>query len=441
MTDEMQDKRPVEAAKTDLSGFEPPFPYSPLRLVETLSLGVQSLKRHKLRSLLTMLGIVFGVGAVVSMMSVVAGASQEQLDEIHKLGTQNILLKSVRPPERAEASQQTSWIKEFGLKERDLAVMDGAVPGIKKIIRTHEVAQKAYLGNKRLEPTVLGVEPEYFDALHVKVARGRIISAVDEADLATVCVVGPGLYRSLGGVGDPLGQIIRVGDTPFEICGVLEGREVGSERLKIFLPRRTAMQKFGLLQARIGSGSMEAFKVEVSEAILRCEDHNSVLPAAIVVEHVLKRLHDSQDYEIQVPMRLLEQAERTQRVFQVVMVLIAGISLIVGGIGIANIMFAGVMERTREIGIRRALGARKGDVLVQFLMETVLMALAGGIVGCLLGVAGTLGIGSLTGWPIRMNLQPFVLALLISCVVGVVSGLAPARRASRLDPVAALRYE
>jgi len=430
-----------EARRSDLVGYAPPFPFSPLRLLETLRLGVQSLKRHKLRSLLTTLGIVFGVGAVVSMMSVVAGASQEQLDEIHKMGTRNIILKSVRPPETSEASGQNSWIQNYGLKDRDLRVVEGTVPGIEKIIRAHEVAQKVYLGNRRIEPMVLGVEPEYFDALHVQVARGRAISEVDEADLARVCVAGPGLYHSLGGVGEPLGKLIRVGDTPFEICGILEGSEVGSERLNVFLPYRTAVAQFGLLQSRIGSGSMEAFRVEVSRAVLRCRDHESVLPAASVLEHVLERLHDAQDYEIQVPMRLLEQAERTQRVFQVVMVLIAGISLVVGGIGIANIMFAGVMERTREIGIRRALGARKADVLVQFLMETILIAVAGGLAGCLLGVGGTAAIGSLTGWPVRLNWEPFLLALVISCAVGVLSGLAPARRASRLDPVAAFRHE
>jgi putative ABC transport system permease protein len=430
-----------EAAPEQGLGFAPPLSFSPVRLAEILLAGAHNLKRHKLRSLLTTLGIVFGVGAVVSMMSVVAGASQEQLDEIHKLGTRNIILRSVRPPERAEASGQTSWIKEYGLTERDLRVLDGAVPGIDRIVRAHDVVQKVYLGNKRLEPTVMGVQPEYFEALHVEVARGRTLSDVDESTIASVCVIGPGLYHSLGGLGDPLGKLIRVGDEPFEIVGILSGREVGSERLNVLLPHRTAVEKFGLLQARIGSGSMEAFRVEVSRVVLRCLDHESVLPAAAVVEHVLERMHSSQDYAIQVPMRLLEQAERTQQVFQIVMVLIAGISLVVGGIGIANIMFAGVLERTREIGIRRALGARKGDVLTQFLMETILIAVTGGLVGCLLGVAGTLGIGSLTGWPVRMNIEPFLLAILISCAVGVLSGLAPARRAANLDPVAALRYE
>jgi putative ABC transport system permease protein len=441
MNGETQEEQPKEAGKTGLVGYAPPFPFSPLRLLETLAMGAKNLKRHKLRSLLTTLGIVFGVGAVVSMMSVVAGASQEQLDEIHRLGTSNIILKSVRPPETTQGSVQTSWIKKYGLRDRDLRVIAGAVPGIDRIIRAHEVAKKVYLGNKRLEPTILGVEPEYFDALNVHVVRGRPIEDADEARLASVCVVGPGLYASLGGVGDALGKIIRVGDKPFEICGILEGSEVGSERLSVFLPHETSVAKFGLLQSRVGSGSMEAFYVEVSRAVLRCRDHESVLPAAAVLEHVLKEMHDTQDYEIQVPMRLLEQAERTQKVFQIVMVLIAGISLIVGGIGIANIMFAGVMERTREIGIRRALGARRSDVLVQFLLETVLIAVIGGITGCLLGAAGTKAIGGFTGWPVRMNWESFAIALVISCVVGIVSGLAPARRASRLDPVAALRHE
>ena len=178
-----------EAAAENGLGYSPPFSFSPLRLAEILLAGARNLKRHKLRSLLTTLGIVFGVGAVVSMMSVVAGASQEQLDEIHKLGTRNIILRSVRPPERAEASGQTSWIKKYGLTERDLRVLGGAVPGIDRLIQVHEVAQKVYLGNRRLEPTVLGVEPEYFEALHVEVARGRILSDVDEATLACVCVI------------------------------------------------------------------------------------------------------------------------------------------------------------------------------------------------------------------------------------------------------------
>ncbi|MHC5040063.1 MAG: ABC transporter permease [Planctomycetota bacterium] len=441
MNEETPQEAPEETGKKELLDYAPPFPLSPKRIAETSRMGARNLRRYKLRSFLTTLGIVFGVGAVVSMMSVAAGASRELLDRIHKLGTRNIILKSVRPPEQREARGQRSWVKAYGLRERDVRVMEGAVPGIRTSVRAHRILKKVFLGSRQVDPAVLGVEPAYFDALNLEVERGRAIHTIDEQSLACVCVVGPALFSALGGTGDPIGQGIRIGNQAFTICGLLTGEKTGSEAMNVYIPYQTAVRRFGLLQARIGSGTMEASKVEVGEIVLRCIDHESVLPAASVVEHVMRRLHDSLDYEITVPLRLLEQAERTQRVFQIVMVLIAGISLVVGGIGIANIMFASVMERTREIGIRRALGARKADILTQFLVETVVIALIGGLCGCLVGVIGSLTIAHFTEWPVHMTPGPFVLALAISCAVGILSGLAPARRASLLDPVAALWHD
>jgi putative ABC transport system permease protein len=257
------------------------------------------------------------------------------------------------------------------------------------------------------------------------------------------------VFPELQGLGDPVGRWIRIGEHAFRVCGVLGGPAAGgaaavagaSESLCVFLPYRTALKVFGMLQIRSRTGSWEAGRVEVDRLVLSCADRGAVVPAAEVADHVLKRLHARRDWEMLVPLRRLEEAEATQRVFRIVMVLIAGISLVVGGIGIANIMFASVMERTREIGIRRALGARKADVLTQFLLETVLIALGGGLFGCLLGVGGSLLIGRLTGWPVALQAAPFALALLISCAVGIASGVAPARRAARLDPVAALWHE
>ncbi len=422
-----------------------------LKLMEMLALAVKNLNRYKLRTFLTTSGIIFGIGAVISMMSVGAGAKAEILAQIEKLGITNIIATTVKPPEEKKATgREQSWTNNYGLTFRDADYLGSILESAKMVLRVHRARHKIYFRNRIIEAKVLGVQPEYFGALNIEIGMGRPICPADAVNARRVCVIGPGLVRELLYTGDPLEMSIRVGPECFNVVGVTAEEPVAAgaegvlsegEGLRVYIPYETSLRRFGTFSIQFKTGSQEITKVELEEIIVSCRGVDDVLDSASVVSATLKNMHKRRDYEITVPLKQLQQVKKTQRIFRVVMVLIAGISLLVGGIGIANIMFATVTERTREIGIRRALGARRRDIVVQFLCETIVIALMGGIAGCGFGALGVFAIGKFTGWESAMNPDSMALALLISCLVGVLSGLAPARRAALFDPVASLRHE
>jgi putative ABC transport system permease protein len=420
-------------------------------LLETFGLAFTNLGRYKLRTFLTTSGIIFGIGAVISMMSVGAGAKSEILAQIRRMGITNILVNTQKPPEEKKATgREQSWTNTYGLTFRDADYLRTVLPKVRRVLRVHRVRKKIFYRNRIIEGRILGVEPEYFRALNIEVSCGRLLGPPDAINNRRVCVIGPGIIRELLHTGDPLGMAIRVGPEIFHVVGVIHEEEFqGSssaglaegESLRVFIPFETSLRRFGTFSVTRKTGSFEATKVELEQIVVSCRGVDDVLDTAAVISSALKSFHEKRDYEIIVPLSQLRQVKKTQQIFRIVMVLIASISLLVGGIGIANIMFATVTERTREIGIRRALGARRRDVLVQFLCETILIAFLGGVFGCLFGVGGVALIGKLTGWEAVLNADAVVLALGISCLVGVLSGLAPARRAALSDPVASLRHE
>jgi putative ABC transport system permease protein len=423
-------------------------------LVEIFVLGLRNLRRNKLRTLLTLLGMIFGVGSVIAMLSVGAGARAELLARIGELGVRNVLVNSVRPPEQKRSESvddESAWIDRYGLTKEDRERIEKVCPHLERLLPVNLVNDRVWYGSARIDGTILGVPPEYLEIFRVDPSIGRRFHALDDREGREVCLVRRSLLRELGVLEEPLGLTLRLGPAahPFEVVGVLEDAQyheqtrdaldlkAGSHEL--FVPFESSMRAFGTVVFKDRGGQSERSAVELDRLVAVADAPENVRMVAQVVDSILKRFHEQQDYEIVVPMALLEQQERTQRVFNVVMVLIASISLLVGGIGIANIMLATVTERTREIGIRRALGARRVDVMAQFLTETLAIGLIGGCLGCGFGWLALQGIVRATGWQAQVGPTVVLIALGISCGVAVVSGLYPARRGARLDPIQALR--
>jgi len=421
------------------------------RLLEVLGQGLRGLMRNKLRTFLTMLGMIFGVGSVITMLAVGAGARAEILSRISELGVTNIILNSIKPPEETKPQDEEQWVIRYGLTFRDADYIDHTVPGVKSLLRVNRVTQRAWYGSKRVEASVLGVQPAHLAMFGLHVGRGRPFNAVDDRTRAKVCLVRPGFVRQLETVEDPLGQWIYVGGFPFEIIGILDEAQFRSHTAKalnldgvaqeIYIPYATSMSTLGTTTFIERAGSNEFSSVDLDQIVVTADRPEHVFDVARILSSALAQLHQKRDYEVVVPLELLEQSEATQRTFSLVMVLIASISLLVGGIGIANIMLATITERTREIGVRRALGARRRDILVQFLTETTSIAVVGGLIGCGVGLIGIQGIAHWTRWTAIVEPHYFLVALGISCVVGILFGIYPARRAAGMNPITALRHE
>lgn len=420
---------------------------------EVLRLGLRNLLRNKLRSLLTMLGMIFGVGSVIAMLSVGAGARQEILARIQQLGIKNIIVNSVKPPEdtKTETQNQRRWVDKYGIAFDDRELLGATCPSIEKILPVNAAKKPVWRGSRRVDASVLGVLPEHLAMFHLDVARGRVFNELDAAERKHVCIVRKGLVDELQMLQDPVGAEVHIGESTFEIIGVLADEQFASHTKKalaidgraqeVYIPYTTSMRTFGTLTYVSRGGSEERSIVELDQLIVVAKEVDLVRPTSRIIDAVFKRSHKKKDYEIVVPLELLEQSEKTQAVFNAVMIVIAAISLLVGGIGIANIMLATITERTREIGVRRALGARRRDILLQFLTETAVIGVVGGLFGCLFGFAAIRVVVTYTGWQAVVAPHYVAVALGISCLVAILAGIYPARRAAFMDPIVALRYQ
>jgi putative ABC transport system permease protein len=421
------------------------------RATEILGQGLRGLRRNKLRSFLTMLGMIFGVGSVITMLSVGAGARAEILARIGELGVTNIILNSVKPPEETKPADQEQWVIHYGLTFDDADYIRAIVPTVSALLLVNRVTERAWYGSKRIEASVMGVEPRHLEMFGLTVGRGRPFNALDDHSRAKVCLVRPGFVKQLATVEDPLGKFVRIGGYPFEIVGILEDAQFRSHTAKalnldglaqeIYIPYATSMSTLGTLTSIQRAGSYESSNVELDQIVVSTRSSDTVFDTARMLSAALDNKHEKKDYEIVVPLELLQQSEATQRTFNLVMILIASISLLVGGIGIANIMLATITERTREIGVRRALGARRRDISIQFLTETTSIAVVGGLIGCLVGLAGIQGIARYTSWKAIVEPHYVLVSLGISCAVGILFGIYPARRAALMNPITALRHE
>ena len=422
-----------------------------LGLGELVALAGRNLRGYPLRTFLTTLGIVFGVASVIVMLALGEGAQEEILAQIGKLGIRNVIVNTVKPPDTKQAVKRTRWISRHGLTFKDLEQIRKTVPTVVRALPVHTKSERAWHGSRKADVAIHGVTPEHFARANLSVARGRSLTAVDEESLATVCVVPAALLREIGWFGEPLGYPLLCGDGIYTVVGILEDEEFRGQYRKaldtsygtrdVYVPYRTMIEREGTLSFKRSSGSFESTNVELNQILVEATGVDAVLPTARMVTTILQKFHEDRDWEVVVPLELLAQRQRTQKVFNIALVLIASISLLVGGIGIANIMLATVTERTREIGVRRALGAKRRHVMLQFLAETVTIAAGGGVLGVLLGLAGAWALQSGTGWPVVVTPWSVVAAFGISCAVGVLSGIFPARRAALMDPIEALRYQ
>jgi len=424
--------------------------------LESVKLGLHNLRLHKLRSLLTSLGIIFGVAAVICMLSISEGASADELRMIQLLGTQNIIINSVKPSESQQASSGgMKWILDYGIKDADVSIIRETIPHIKHVVPLKTVSYRARRAELQVNLSVTGVAPEFFEVVNIRTARGRAITPIDMEERAKVCVIGEQVRKDLFPLDDPLGQTIltdRVGSVvPLTVVGVLaelqtagapaRGVEERDLNREVLIPFTTGKQEFGDIARRVASGSREASKVEYSGLYVTVDALENVIPVSEMIRRVFAHTHTNDDYEVKVPLARLQLAEKKKKNNQLVLGFIAGISLLVGGIGIMNIMLATVTERTREIGIRRALGARQRHIAVQFLIETVVLSTGGGVIGVFLGLLGSALISDWAGWETIVSVWSVVVSFSLSVLVGIFFGMYPAMSASRLDPIEALRRE
>ncbi|MBI4716748.1 MAG: ABC transporter permease [Planctomycetes bacterium] len=423
--------------------------------VETFRLGVDNLRLHKLRSLLTSLGIIFGVAAVICMLSISEGASADEMRMIQLLGTRNIIVNSVKPPDSQQVTQSSSFLVEYGINRSDVDMIEATVPHVTHVVPLKTVSFRARHGVHQAPFNVVGTTPDFFEVVNIDVGAGRAVTPADVAERANVCVIGEEVRKGLFPFKDPLGEILLVERfptaIPFTVVGLLapiqtagtpaRGVEERDLNREILIPFSTAATQFGETTRRIGSGSREFIKMQYSGLYVTADEIEHVLGVSTMVERVLEHNHSKQDYEVKVPLARLKLAEKKKRNNQYTLGLIAGISLLVGGIGIMNIMLATVTERTREIGIRRALGARQRHITLQFLVETVVLSTGGGLVGALLGVLSAHFVSDLVGWETIVSVWSVVLSFALSVLVGIFFGMYPAMAAARLDPIQALRHE
>ena len=410
------------------------------RYFSDFGLAAQNLWAQKTRTVLTALGIIFGVGAVIGMLAIGAGAREQSLRFIEQLGVRNLLVES-RPATSDQELQQRRRSSP-GLTERDVRILEANVDSVEMISARRSMHPSQVLPKPSQDmPSIFGVRPAYATIHNWRFAEGQSFNAANDKASQAVCVLGEIAKVSLLGYGSAVGKYVKVNDTWLQVVGVLDQQvssAAGPQALDpnnvIYVPLNTYQYRFWDM-----GGSL---KDDLDGVDIRLKaDADSTTSAKVVTAILNSTHHNTVDYSVTIPAELLAEQKRSQAIFTYVMVAIAAISLLVGGIGIMNIVLATVLERTREIGIRRAIGARRGDIIRQFLMESVLISIGGGVVGIAFGYFLSWFIARAAEWKTIVTPSSIVIAFGVSVTVGVVFGIYPARKASRIDPIEALRYE
>ena len=434
-------------------------------LIETFILGLKNLRLHKLRSLLTALGIIIGVFAVIIMVAIGEGTKQAALEQLNQLGATNILVRSVEPPESNELSSRQQRVLNYGVTRSDYSRLK-SLEGFRNIVRVRDTRAKVI--HKSIQaPTAnaIGTEPSLFEMINLRPERGSLFTPTQYERADAVCVLGATAAKQLFPFEDPIGETVKVGSAPFSgvvmltVVGVLEptGLRAGSEGASmvkldpdqgVYFPYTLAKSVFGDSIVRMQGGSFERKNIELTEIWLQAYSTDSVERLASVAENLMRVGHGAKvDFEVKAPIQILRNAQRTARMFNFILGTIASFALIVGGIGIMNIMLATVTERTKEIGIRRALGAKRRHITLQFLIETTVISLSGGLIGIVTGV----GAAKALPWIVkRLSNQDYPTSIadwsvigsfVVSGLIGIGFGLYPAVMAARMNPIEALRHE
>ena len=418
------------------------------RFFRNIKLGIKSLLLHKLRSFLTMLGVVFGVGSVIAMLAVGEGASKEALDQIRKLGSHNIIIRSAKAAEEDSGQNVRIFMSIYGLLYDDQLRIAESFKHVTRVVPAKVIRKEGRLGSRTLDLRVVGTTPDWFRLVKRTMIAGRALAQCDNVDRNDVVVLTEHGARRLLATESTIGESLRIGSDHFEVIGIVRSEsgvggtmQTPDQQTDAYISIDLARERFGDVFTQSRAGNRIRERVELHQMIVEVEDIEHVQSVADGVEALLARFHKKKDYRISVPLALLRQAESTKRTFNIVLGSIAGISLLVGGIGIMNIMLASVTERTREIGIRRAIGAKRRQIIGQFLIETVVLSMVGGVIGIGMGLLIPWAITRLAGMPTVVSSYSLALSLGISMGVGIVFGLYPAIRAARLDPIEALRHD
>jgi putative ABC transport system permease protein len=425
--------------------------------------GVSELLAHKLRSLLTMLGVIFGIASVISMVSIGAGAKQETLEQIRLMGVNVIQIN--RMTLSGEPALEAQRDSPNGLTYGDAQAIKQLYPGARRVVPVCQVFGEVRAEEKTIVAKVFGTTPDYCSASRQQVSAGRFLDEHDLSSNSPVCVIGGEIRRNAFPFDNPLGKTLRIGPQQFTVVGVMEQRALapGSRMVAandpsqdIYIPLSVAMDEFKIYVEQALPADLSRFILilnnlarrpplqdrSITQVIIQVKDETETLEAARVAKRILERRHKAiADYDIVIPSELLHQSQQAQRTFNIVMGAIASISLFVGGIGIMNIMLATVTARSREIGIRRCIGASRADIARQFLLECLVITSSGGLLGIALGVELARLISQYSHWRTIVSGDAILLSLLVAVVTGIVFGLYPAVRAAAVEPMEALRAE
>ncbi len=436
-----------------------------------ISSGIEAIFTNKIKSFLTALGIIFGVAAVISMLAIGNGAQQEILEQIKMVGVNNIIISPTQQTNNEENTEGNSEsgpqisTKKFskGLTLLDAESISEIIPSVNRVSPVISFNYSAILNGKSKPVVLEGINNKYFELFNISLQDGDLFTDQQMENGFPVCIIGDNVRNVFFNQEDPIGKNIKCGQTWLKVIGVIERRDftasasdemgISSTDNKIFIPAKTVLMRFKnralvradeveeLMASREENSNQKENLNQLDKIIVQVDETEYLSPTAEVITRMLLRRHNGlYDFEVTIPELLLKQQQRTKRIFNVVLGVIAGISLIVGGIGIMNIMLASVMERIREIGVRQAIGASKKDIIVQFLAESTIISISGGIIGIILGIVLSKTITAVFEINTIVSAFSIIISFGVSVIIGMIFGYLPAKRASDQDPVNSLRH-